>query len=150
MAILWFMAELPWYADGLRFECTRCGHCCTGRGSVRVSDAEIESLARRLGLSEHEFRATCTREPRRGVVVLREKGNTDCVFLEGGRRCRVYVDRPRQCRTWPFWRAVVHSAESWTEEAKCCPGMNRGPLHDADSIQRASRNDGTSARLPQP
>ena len=25
-----FAMSDPWYNDGLRFTCTRCGHCCTG------------------------------------------------------------------------------------------------------------------------
>lgn len=45
----------PWYADGLRFECTRCGHCCTGEpGTVRVYEEEIGTLASFLKLAEHE------------------------------------------------------------------------------------------------
>ncbi|MFM1805538.1 MAG: hypothetical protein RL136_2417, partial [Planctomycetota bacterium] len=23
-------AQAPWYAEGLRFECTQCGNCCSG------------------------------------------------------------------------------------------------------------------------
>ena len=35
----------PWYADGLRFECTQCGDCCSGEpGYVWVDEDEIESM----------------------------------------------------------------------------------------------------------
>ena len=40
----------PWYSDGLKFDCTGCGDCCTGDpGYVWVSRAEIEALAAALG-----------------------------------------------------------------------------------------------------
>ncbi len=138
---------MSWYAEGLRFACTRCGNCCRGAGTVRVSDEEIEALARRVGLRDHEFRAAYTRPLRGGELSLRETRERDCIFYDAGAGCRVYEDRPRQCRTWPFWRAVVHSPERWAEEAKQCPGMDRGPLHDAAMIERTSRSDGTSGQI---
>ncbi|MBW2269596.1 MAG: YkgJ family cysteine cluster protein [Deltaproteobacteria bacterium] len=118
-----------WSPDGLRFACTRCGACCIGAGAVRVSDD-----ARRL---------------RRGEVSLRETRAKACVFYESERGCVVYAARPRQCRTWPFWRAVVHSPERWREEAQNCPGMNRGPLHAAEAIESMAAADGSSGRLPE-
>jgi Fe-S-cluster containining protein len=116
---------------------------------VRVSDAEIEALARRLSLADAEFRAAYTRELRGGVLALREKQNRDCIFWDARRGCTVYEERPRQCRTWPFWRAVVHSRERWEEEAAGCPGMNRGARVGAEAIQELLRDDGTSGVLPQ-
>ncbi len=139
----------PWYRDGLRFQCQRCGNCCTGgSGSVRVSDAEIEALARRLGLADAEFRAAYTRRLRDGAVSLRERRGGDCVFYERGQGCRVYEVRPTQCRSWPFWRSVVYSQERWDEEAELCPGMNRGPRHAAEDIRAISEADGTSGEIP--
>jgi Fe-S-cluster containining protein len=139
----------PWYRDGLRFACTRCGNCCGGdAGTVRVDDAEIAALARHLEMDDAEFRATYTRGLRRGDVSLRERSNGTCVFYDAQRGCTVHPERPRQCRTWPFWRAVVHSPERWAEEARGCPGMGRGPLHGAEWIERTSREDGTSGTLP--
>ena len=136
----------PWYRDGLHFECIRCGGCCRGAGTVRLSDTEIGALARRLEMSDPEFRAAYTRGLRGGEVALREKRNRDCVFYDGG--CTVYQARPRQCRSWPFWRAVVASRERWAEEATDCPGMNRGALHDAPAIAALARDDGTSGGIP--
>jgi hypothetical protein len=134
-----------WYQDGLRFACTRCGNCCGGEpGTVRVSDAEIEVLAREVGLADAEFRAAFTRRLPRGEVSLRERGDGTCVLYDPRRGCTVYAKRPRQCRTWPFWRSVVHSPERWAEEAESCPGMNRGPLHDPAWIERTLQDDGTS------
>lgn len=138
----------PWCRDGLRFACTRCGGCCRGAGTVRVSDAEIEALARRLELEPREFRAAYTRKLRGGERSLREKRNRDCIFYHRSSGCSVYQDRPRQCRTWPFWRSVVHSEERWDEEARSCPGMNRGTLRSASEVAALARDDGTSGSPP--
>ncbi len=140
----------PWYRDGLRFECTRCGNCCSGTpGSVLVSDAEIVELAEHLELAVEEFREVYTRSLRKGDVSLREKSNGECILYHSGARegtspgCSVYRHRPRQCRTWPFWSGVVHSPERWAEEAEGCPGMNQGTLHSARQILDTSAKDGT-------
>ena len=140
----------PWYQDGLRFSCTRCGNCCSGTpGSVLVNDAEIEELAAHLDLADPEFREIYTRPLRKGDVSLREKRNGECIFYRSAasedapRGCGVYLHRPQQCRTWPFWRGVVHSPERWAEEARGCPGMNRGTLRTAAEILETSQDDGT-------
>lgn len=113
---------------------------------MRVSDAEIAALARRLELEDAEFRVLYTRELRDGGIALRERGNRDCVFYDrDASGCGVYSDRPRQCRSWPFWDAVVHSPERWAEEARECPGMNRGPLHSAETISGSAAEDGVGA-----
>ncbi len=97
--------ETPWYRDGLRFECTQCGNCCTGApGFVWVSDEEVGALAEFLGVSPAQAHEMYTRRygARRS---LREKANGDCVFYDRQAGCTVYAVRPRQCRTWPFWES---------------------------------------------
>ena len=72
----------PWYADGLRFECSQCGDCCTGaRGFVWVSQSEIDELADLMGLDSEQFEETYVRKigARRS---LREFPNGDCVFFD--------------------------------------------------------------------
>jgi len=133
-----------WYKDGLRFECLQCGSCCSGfSGTVQVSDAEIATLALRLAISESEFRKDYTRTVGGGATSLIEKKNKDCIFFDKERGCTVYADRPRQCRTWPFWRSNVYSPDSWKRGAKRCPGINRGRLYTADLIKEMSENDGS-------
>jgi len=127
----------PWFRDGLRFECTRCGNCCAGfSGTVTVNDAEVAALAARAELGETAFREQYTRIMLDGSVSLREKPNYDCVFWAREHGCLVYEDRPMQCRTWPFLRTNVDSRERWDEEARNCPGMNSGRLYTLDEIER--------------
>ena len=142
------MGKELWYKDGLRFECLQCGSCCSGfSGTVRVSDEEIAVLARRLGLPETEFRKNYTRPIGGGAISLIEKPNKDCIFFEREQGCIVYEDRPRQCRTWPFWRSNVYSSHAWKRGAKRCPGINSGRIYPATLIKEISENDGSSGAL---
>jgi Fe-S-cluster containining protein len=128
--------ETRWYADGLRFKCTGCGDCCTGGpGYVWVNQSEIDALARRLKLPVEEFERKFVREV--GVRrTLKELKNYDCVFLDGEtRKCTVYEDRPRQCRTWPFWNSNVKSPEAWEQTCAVCPGAGHGKLHSIEVIE---------------
>ena len=143
----------PWYADGLKFQCTQCGNCCTGGpGYVWISDTEIERLAEHLRLSrEVVLERFCRRVGDR--YSLQEgrnaRGEYDCVFLreipaEAGaagqvaqsrRVCGIYEARPLQCRTWPFWDGNLASSENWRRAAHRCPGIDQGKLHDRAHVE---------------
>ena len=115
----WIKSKRAWYADGLAFECTGCGGCCSGPGEGRVwaKPEEIAAMAEHLGMEVEAFKEAYTR--RFGSrVSLTEAPNRDCIFLEprneqGQRRCRIYPVRPTQCRTWPFWPSNLRTATSW-------------------------------------
>jgi len=140
----------PWYRDGLRFACTRCGNCCTGEpGTVRVTDVEIATLAVYLGIDLADCHERYTRLLDDGALSLVEKPNHECIFWSRAHGCTVYPVRPRQCRTWPFWRASLASPAHWAAAALNCPGMGRGPLHDAASIEARAADDGTSGAVPE-
>ena len=133
----------PWYEDGLRFECSRCGNCCHGApGVVWVDAGEVEALARRLDLDEAEFRRRYTYRLSEGGRSLTEAEDYACVFYDDQHGCTVYEDRPRQCRTWPFWSNNLASPATWEIEARDCPGMNQGPRHDLIRIRAFSDDDG--------
>jgi len=139
----------PWYQDGLRFECTRCGNCCTGApGSVRIDEEEAQAMAAHLGLDWADFQERCTRLLEDGSTALTERADHDCVFWSKSQGCLVYPVRPRQCRTWPFWRRNLASPAHWAAAAEGCPGIGRGPLHDAAAIGASAAHDGTSGTIP--
>ena len=128
MSIFSSKTEAPWYGEGLRFECTRCGGCCRGDpGYVWVNEMEIASIARALKLAPAEFARTYLRKVM-GAVSLLELANGDCIFWspEG---CRIYEVRPMQCRTFPFWHEYVSSPKGWAGAGRRCPGVNRGRLY---------------------
>lgn len=138
------MSDVPWYEDGLAFACTRCGNCCTGApGTVQVCEAETEELARLVGLDLADFCERFTRLLDDGTVSLIERSNGDCIFWSARDGCLVYAARPRQCRTWPFWRRNLASREAWAAAAAGCPGIDRGERHERAAIERALADDGT-------
>jgi Fe-S-cluster containining protein len=129
------MAE-PWYQEGLRFRCTRCGNCCTGEpGHVWVNQEEIEAIAQFRGESVALVGGLYTRVERSGRG-LREKTNGDCVFYDRSTGCTIYPVRPRQCRTWPFWESNEETPEAWQETCGVCPGSGTGDLIPAEEITR--------------
>jgi Fe-S-cluster containining protein len=127
--------DKPWFEKGLRFQCTGCGDCCTGApGFVWVNGQEIEALARRFGISSSQFENRYVRKVgvRKSLI---EFDNGDCVFFDTNtRKCTVYEDRPRQCRTWPFWQSNVATKEAWQQTCEVCPGSGKGQLHSAEQV----------------
>ena len=136
-----------WYREGLQFGCRHCGRCCTGEsGTIRVTQTEIELLARRLEITPAVFRKLYTRRLTQGYS-LREERQGDCVFFDRYSGCSIYSLRPRQCRTWPFWHSVVQSPREWARTGRECPGIDRGPRHPYHHIRRLCRDDGTFGGL---
>jgi Fe-S-cluster containining protein len=126
----------PWYHEGLRFECTGCGDCCTGApGFVWVGRDEIKALAAALGMSIEDFQVQYVRQTD-GRKSLVERSNGDCVFFDAAtRQCVVYHARPLQCRTWPFWQSNLRTRSIWRAISRICPGCDRGRLYSSDEIR---------------
>lgn len=137
------MSAAPWFKDGLRFECTQCGNCCTGSpGYVWVTDDEVLQIAEYLEKPIGEVRLLHTR-PARGKVSLKEYANGDCIYFDPqSRGCRIYPVRPTQCRTWPFWNTNVQSPEQWQATQQSCPGAGQGQFISLEEIEdRLSQTD---------
>ncbi len=130
------MSKKPWYKDGLRFQCSQCGDCCTGApGYVWVNKEEIGTLAAEVGEELERFEELYVRKI--GIrKSLKEFPNGDCVFFDGDtRKCTVYGARPRQCRTWPFWDSNLKSPEAWESTCDVCPGSGTGKLYQIEAIE---------------
>lgn len=129
-----------WYRDGLRFECTQCGQCCSGEpGYVWVDEQEITQLANDMKLSVEEFEAQFVRQvgPDKS---LKEYPDGDCILLDPEtRKCTVYAARPIQCRTWPFWDSTLETKEDWKQTCDVCPGAGKGKLYNFTEIETARK-----------
>jgi len=136
------MASKPWYANGLRFECTRCGNCCRNHGAysfVYLTPADVSAIARHLGLGEREFLEThCQADGEWGVLRMDQPA---CAFLQADNTCGIYPVRPRQCATWPFWKENLKRAVWEGEVAADCPGIGKGALHTREEIERTAREN---------
>lgn len=138
----------PWYAEGLRFACTRCGDCCRGApGYVWVTAREVERVARFLGMAPGGFRRQFVRRVGHRLS-LKERDDGDCTFYREG--CLIYPVRPSQCVTFPFWESNLHTPEDWERLAQHCPGVNCGPLHPEAEIRRRLRADRTAVAGREP
>ena len=126
------------YEKGLSFECQGCSYCCSAEpGYVFLSSQDIDKLSTHLGLTKSKFIETYCRYVNMGnfkMISLIEKDNYDCIFLSN-KGCMVYESRPCQCATYPFWANIVESQEDWDNEAKSCPGINKGKLFTKKEIQ---------------
>jgi len=110
---------------------------------VWVGRAEIEALARFLGLSVDDFGKRYLRKVglRHSLI---EKPNGDCVFYDRG--CTVYPARPAQCRSFPFWGENLKSRKAWDDVAAECPGMNRGKLYTLEKIRSVRRGEADASK----
>lgn len=133
-------ASGTWYRDGLRFQCTACGKCCTGvPGYVWVTEAEVERMARFLKVPLDRFlRQNVRRVGKRLSLIERTSG--DCVLLKDG-RCTVYPVKPGPCSTFPFWDGPLADEASWKEAAQRCEGIGLGDVYPLEEIERIRAGD---------
>lgn len=131
--------DKAFWKDGLQFSCTSCGHCCRHEpGYVFLSPEDLAGLAKIKKMTEQVFSEKYCRTVDLGIVTrlsLLETPEHDCVFWDQG--CSIYNARPLQCRTYPFWPAIMASIEDWDREAQECPGINQGKRHSVREISSA-------------
>ena len=138
-------ATSPWYKNGLRFQCTECGKCCTGLpGFVWISEEEMVAIATDLNISLDLFkRKYVRRRDNRYALVERKMPNNEyaCIFLKD-KKCQVYKSRPQQCRTFPWWQENLNTEESWKLAADECEGINdEAPLVPYSQIVQLLRRN---------
>ena len=121
----------------LRFHCTGCGQCCSGDPDyyVFLTQRESEGIRRHMGLTTDWFKRRYLRRTPEGDLVINNQGGGRCVFLNKDNRCRVYADRPLQCRTYPFWPEVMKSRSMWRGEARRCEGIDQGQVVPVSRIR---------------
>ena len=130
--------DQPWFEEGLAFECTRCGACCTGApGFVWVNLEEITRLAEFRGLSLEEFARQYVRRVGERLS-LKERPGGDCIFWDKQSGCTVYPARPIQCQTWPFWPENVETPEAWEHVKQVCPGSGKGQFFSVEEIRASA------------
>jgi len=136
-------ATTPWYEDGLRFSCHQCGNCCRGSqpGWVYVTPFRLRRIAAFLGRTERSLRHDYVRKDENGDTVLKLKANGDCVFWDDG--CTIYPERPRQCRTFPFWGESLGSPQDWSALKSFCHGIDQGRLYPLEEIRAVFKGRAT-------
>lgn len=126
----------PWYKNGLQFQCSACGKCCSGApGFVWTTDSEVAQMATAMNLSEEKFRQQFIRQVGNRLS-LKEYPDGDCILLDPQtRHCLAYEARPVQCRTWPFWSSNLRTKTDWKAACEACPGAGNGKLYTLEEIE---------------
>lgn len=120
------------FDQGIRFECQRCGACCTGEpGIIRVDQAEIVCIAEYVSVRVSSFIDTYL-YPWGGGYSIREHSDGRCFFYDKG--CTIYPVRPQQCKTFPFWFENLRAIKNWRRTSRECPGIGCGPLYSKSQI----------------
>ena len=103
------------------FDCTLCGDCCKGYGGTFLEEADIEAIARFVGVSTSRLRADYTRISGGRRILAQGKGGY-CIFWDG--LCTIHSVKPHMCRQWPFIRSILVDVSNWRAMASTCPGMD--------------------------
>ena len=102
------------------FECQCCGNCCKGYGGTYLTESEIQTICRHLGLEQNIFiRRYC--QISGGRPVIAQGLNGYCIFWD--KVCTIHAVKPRMCRNWPFIENILVDATNWQAMAASCPGM---------------------------
>ncbi len=129
-----------WYKDGLNFSCQGCGGCCCGPGGyVWVTEEEIQAMADRLKEPVKKFMRKYVRLVN-GRMALIDNAAGDCIFLNEKGQCKVYEQRPVQCKTFPWWPEIVASRSNWEDNGYDCPGIGHGELIPLEVIERGLKD----------
>ena len=79
-------------------------------------------------------------------LIERSELNGNCIFLRD-KKCSVYVSRPSQCRTWPFWNDNMNP-KVWNEDISVnCPGIGKGRLIKKREIEKFLKEDLDNEKL---
>lgn len=107
-----------------------------------MTSRRVRQIANFLDTTVESFRKRFVTRDEDGDVVLRLRSNGDCVFWNEG--CAIYPVRPRQCRTFPFWKETLQSPSAWAEQREFCHGIDQGKLYSLDEIRAVVRGRATS------
>ena len=128
--------------DSYRFECQRCGSCCSEPGYF--SPQGITKVANHLGLSRSDFFRQYCELPLQRIVITPRKKSGYCTFLgivaDGRPGCRIHEVKPANCSYLPLSpkritidfqihnsRVILDENSTFALPTRSC-GSGRGPL----------------------
>jgi len=132
------------YKNGIKFECQGSGQCCVSRNSygfVYLSYIDIKRFSKYFKITQKKFKDKYC-QITDGFIHLSEKSKLkgNCIFLKN-KKCSVYISRPSQCRTWPFWNDNMN-AKVWNQDISInCPGVNKGKIIKKKEIDKFLKED---------
>jgi Fe-S-cluster containining protein len=88
-----------------------------------VEHHDIRSIASFLRITPESFVMQYC-ENRNGKLSIRSRRDRYCIFFDEERLCTIHDVKPRPCRLWPFYPALLKDKEAWNEAKDACPGIN--------------------------
>jgi len=103
-------------------DCRQCAECCRV-AEVPVTERDLESLCKHLGIKAKQVREQYTQTGEDGEMILK-RTESGCVFLEGN-DCTIYEFRPRTCEDYPHLLrgngSIPFKMWSHVDRATYCP-----------------------------
>ena len=133
-----------------RFDCQRCGYCCSQKTLIYPSLEEIRNLSGYLSISECSFALRYLQEvydPQINTYAVAFKTNhpddpmTGCIFCHDNLFVIHNSPRTDLCNVFP-WNHFDLEREEWEENFVSydgtfwCPGIGRGRLWTLEEIRR--------------
>ncbi len=81
-----------------KIDCLQCANCCKNY-SPRFKTPDIKRIAKLLRMKEGDFVETYLRLDEDNDYVVRQ---SPCPFLDTDNTCKIYDDRPSDCRRYPY------------------------------------------------
>ena len=103
------------------FKCHRCGLCCVDGTRIRVTNADVNRIARHLKQPISLFRAMHVTQDPIEKTVFYFKHFKPCEFYEPmTHSCVIYAVRPRVCQYFPWASQIASNKPILLPER--CPG----------------------------
>lgn len=130
-----------WETEPVRFKCQDgCFKCCMKPGIVYMDNEDVENASAFLEVSPLSFKRKYKLETETpGIWELEVEEGKACPFLNM-QGCSIHPAKPKQCKTYPFWREHLTSGNMWKLVAGFCPGIGEGPKVPKEEISRQLRN----------
>eukprot|EP01136_Pigoraptor_vietnamica_P005075 Opistho-1_new@36234 len=80
-----------------KIDCLQCANCCRNY-SPRFKTPDIKRIAKLLRMREGDFVETYLRLDEDNDYVVKQ---SPCPFLDDDNTCKIYDDRPSDCRRYP-------------------------------------------------
>ncbi|OSZ81729.1 zinc/iron-chelating domain-containing protein [Chitinophagaceae bacterium IBVUCB1] len=81
-----------------KIDCLQCANCCKNY-SPRFKTPDIKRIAKLLRMKEGDFVETYLRLDEDNDYVVKQ---SPCPFLDTDNTCKIYDDRPSDCRRYPY------------------------------------------------
>tara|TARA_Y100001954_G_C15423892_1_gene413575 strand:- start:72 stop:518 length:447 start_codon:yes stop_codon:yes gene_type:complete len=111
---------------GVPFSCQpNCGKCCDEPGGiVYLRPEDAEQLAAFHKMDVIDWLERDCHQTLDGRWILNSDQYTDvCIYLDGEKKCTVYLSRPAQCKSFPFWAENLRTDRAWKQTVSSCPGL---------------------------